>query len=73
MFGTNRVFLTALIVMHEPFFGVSCRTDSCSVSVRIADPWHNESFKTLEVSNSTEGNCFKHLFLAGFKTHDQFY
>ena len=24
------------------FFGIICRTDSCSVSVRIADPWHKQ-------------------------------
>ena len=24
------------------FFGIICRTDSCSVSARIADPWHKQ-------------------------------
>ena len=32
MFVTNRVFLTAVIVTHEPFL----------VSVRVADPWHKQ-------------------------------
>ena len=47
MFVTNRVFLITVIVTHEPSFGVSCRTDSSSVSVRFAELWHkqNESFK----------------------------
>ena len=70
MFITNiiRVFLTAVIVKHEPSFGESCMTDSCSVSVRFSGPWHKQmivlNIKTHEVSNRTDRNCFNNLVSA---------
>ena len=76
MFVTNRVFLTAVIVTHEPSFGVSCRTDFSvclldSLSFGISK-MRALNIKTHEVSNSIDGNCFDDLVSAVLGTQYPF-
>ena len=74
MFVTNRVFLTAVIVTHEPSFGVSCRTD---FSVCLLDSLSSGiskmralNIKTHEVS--TDGDSFNDLVSAVLGTQYPF-
>ena len=73
MFVTNSVFLTAVIVTHEPSFGVTgqtlavCLLDLLSPGISKMTAFN---FKTHEVS--TDGDSFNNLVSAVLGTHYPF-
>ena len=76
MFVTNRAFLTAVIVSHEPFL-VSAAGQTLAVCVlELLSPGISEvralNVKTHEVSNSVDGNCFDDFVSAVLETHYPF-
>ena len=75
MFVTNRVFLTAVIVTHEPSFGVTGQTLAVCLLDLLSPGISNMralNVKTHEVSNSINGSCFDDLVSAVLGTEYPF-
>ena len=76
MFVSNRVFLTAVIITHEPFLVSSAGQTLAVCLLDLLSPGISNmralNVKTHEVSNSINGSCFDDLVSAVLGTEYPF-